>query len=71
MPTVVNRSKIVQELRELHVLERMNIVTDVWDEIKESKELEFVSDEEKRILLNRMANYRSNPGSAAEWSDLK
>lgn len=38
---------------------------------KESRELEFVSDEEKKLLLNRLANYRSNPDSAKDWTDLK
>ena len=71
MPSVMHKSKIVQELRELNVIERSSIITDMWDEIKESRELEFVSEEEKRLLLNRLANYRSNPGSAIEWTDLK
>jgi len=71
MPAVMHKSKIVQELRELNVIERLNIIADLWDEIKESRELEFVSDEEKRLLLNRLANYRSNPGSAKDWTDLK
>jgi len=71
MPTVIHKSKIVQQLRELNVIERLNIITDMWDEIKESRELEFVSDKEKELLLNRLANYRSNPGSAKDLSDLK
>ena len=71
MPADMHKSKIVQQLRELNVIERLNIITDVWDEIKESRELEFVSDKEKELLLNRLANYRSNPGSAKDWADLK
>ena len=71
MPSIMNKNKVVQQLRELNVIERLNIITDIWDEIKESRELEFVSGEEKRLLLNRLANYRSNPGSAKDWKDLK
>jgi len=71
MPAVMHKRKIVQQLRELNVIERLNIITDMWDEIKESRELEFVSDEEKELLLKRLANYRSNPGFAKDWSDLK
>jgi len=71
MPSVMHKNKIVQQLRELNVIERLNIITDMWDEIKESRELEFVSDEEKEILLNRLVNYQSNPGSAKDWADLK
>jgi len=65
------KAKIVQQLRELNVIERLNIITDMWDEIKESRALEFVSDEEKKLLLNRLADYRSNPGFAKNWTDLK
>jgi len=72
MPAVMQKSKIVQQLRELNVIERLNIITDMWDEIKESRrELEFVSNEEKGLLLNRLADYRSNPGSAKDWTNLK
>ena len=49
----------------------MNLITDIWDEIKEAKELELVSDDEKRLLLNRLANYRANPDSAINWEELK
>jgi len=72
MHSVMHKSKIVvQQLRELNVIERLNIITDIWDEIKESRELEFVSDEEKELLLNRLVNYRSNPGSTKDWTYLK
>jgi len=71
MPSVIHKSKILQQLKNLNVIERLNIITDMWDQIKESRELEFVSDEEKELLLNRLANYRSDPGSAKDWSDLK
>lgn len=47
MLAIMHNNKIVKELRGLNVIERMNIITDMWDEIKESRELELVSDEEK------------------------
>ena len=64
-------SDIVYEIRRLNVTERLNIVTDIWDEIKEAQELETVSEDDKKILLNRLANFRANPNSAADWNDLK
>lgn len=39
--------------------------------IKESKELEAITEDDKRILLNRLANYRANPNSAMDWTDMK
>ncbi len=71
MQYTVNKSKITDEIRKLGVIERLNIITDIWDEIKESEALEPVSEEEKKLLLNRLANYRANPDSASDWTELK
>jgi putative addiction module component (TIGR02574 family) len=71
MQHVMNKSEIFNEIRKLCVIERLNIITDVWDEIKESKALEPITDEEKRLLMNRLADYRENPQSAADWTELK
>ena len=46
-----DKSKIASDIRKLSIMQRLDILTDIWDEIKESKELEAISAEEKRILL--------------------
>jgi putative addiction module component (TIGR02574 family) len=71
MQDVMNKNEITNEIRKLNVEERLNIITDIWDEIKESKPLEAVPDEEKRLLLDRLANFRAKPASASDWTDLK
>jgi putative addiction module component (TIGR02574 family) len=71
MPHVISKNEIVYGIRNLNVIERLNIITDIWDEIKESRELETISEEDKKLLLNRLANYRANPGSATDWSELR
>ncbi len=71
MQDVINKNEIFSEIRRLNVIERLNIVTDIWDEIKESQELTSVSEEDKKILLKRLANYRANPESAKDWTNLK
>ncbi len=71
MQDVINKNGIFSEIRRLNVIERLNIVTDIWDEIKESQELTSISEEDKKILLNRLANYRANPESATDWTNLK
>lgn len=71
MQQAMNKSEITNEIRKLNIIERLNIITDIWDEIKESKLLEAVSDEEKRLLLNRLADFRARPESASDWTDLK
>jgi len=71
MQHLMSKSEIVYGIRKLNVIERLSIITDIWDEIKESQELEAVSEDERRLLLNRLANYKANPGSAADWKELK
>jgi putative addiction module component (TIGR02574 family) len=71
MQHAMNKNEITNEIRKLNIIERLNIITDIWDEIKESKLLEAASDEEKRLLLNRLANFRAKPESASDWADLK
>ena len=71
MQDIINKNELFYEIRRLNVIERLNIVTDIWDEIKESQELTYISEEDKKLLLNRLANYRTNPDSAIDWTNLK
>ncbi len=71
MQQIMSKNAIVQGIRRLNVIERLDIITGIWDEIKESQVLETVSEEEKALLLNRLANYRSDPDSATDWADLR
>ncbi len=71
MQHALGKNKITTAIRELGVIERLNIISDIWDEIKKAKELEAISEEDKRILLNRLANYRANPNSSTDWTELK
>ena len=71
MQDITNKNEIFYEIRRLNVIDRLNIITDIWDEIKESQELAYVSEEDKKLLLNRLSNYRTNPDSAIDWTNLK
>ena len=71
MQHLMSKREILYGIRNFNVPERLSIITDIWDEIKESHELETVSEDERRILLNRLADYRANPDSATDWSELK
>ncbi len=71
MQSVITRSEIIYELKKLDVFERLNILTDIWDEMRESRDLQYVSEDEKNVLLERLENYRANPDSAVNWVDLK
>ena len=71
MQNVMNKNEIVYGIRKLNVIERLNIISDIWDEIKDSRELETVPENDKRLLLNRLANYKANPDSATDWEELR
>jgi len=71
MQDIINKNELFYEIRRLNVIERLNIVTDIWDEIKESQELTSVSGEDQKILLERLANYRVHPESATDWTNLR
>lgn len=71
MQNAISKSEIIHGIRNLPVLERFNLVTDIWDEIKDAQALEGISDDEKKILLNRLAKFKSNPDAAKDWSELK
>jgi putative addiction module component (TIGR02574 family) len=67
----MNKQEIIQEIRNLDVIERLDIITDIWDEIKDSEKTEVISHNEKEILLKRLARYKNNPDSAVDWETLK
>ena len=71
MQHMISKSEIVYGIRRLNVTERLNIISDVWDEIKDSRELETISEDDRRILLSRLANYRAAPDSATDWAELR
>ncbi len=71
MQHVLNKNEIVYGIRKLNVGERLSLITDIWDEIKDAREFETVSESDKKLLLNRLSNYRKNPDSASDWDDLR
>lgn len=71
MQSVITRSEIIYELKKLDVFERLNILSDIWDEMRESRDLQYISEDEKHFLLERLENYRVNPDSAVDWVDLR
>lgn len=61
----------VQEILQLSVAERIQIVEDIWDSISESPEELALSESEKAELDKRLENYRENPHEGIEWETLK
>ncbi len=50
----------------MSVLGRLNIITDLWDEIKDSEELSKEIPGEKQILINRLERYYKKTGNSRE-----
>lgn len=71
MEQMLDKNEIVHQIRKWPPMERLNLISEIWDEIKEAKELISVSEDEKELLLDRLANFRANPESAVDWETLK
>jgi putative addiction module component (TIGR02574 family) len=63
--------ELLQEIRKLNIIDRLNIITDIWEEIKDSKDLVTIFDSEKELLKKRLEKYRANPDSSVDWDELK
>lgn len=61
----------VQEILQLSVAERIQIVEDIWDSISESADALALSESEKFELDKRLENYHENPNEGIQWETLK
>ncbi|MDD2710656.1 MAG: addiction module protein [Verrucomicrobiae bacterium] len=64
-------STTLQELEELSVLERVQLVEDLWDSIARSNANLPVPQWQKDELDRRKQAYRQNPGSGESWEQVK
>jgi len=63
--------QIISALRQSDIVEVLLNQIFKSRKIKRSQELTSVSEEDKKLLLNRLANYRVDPESATNWINLK
>jgi len=63
--------QIISALRQSDIVEVLLNQILKSRKIKRSQELTSVSEEDKKLLLNRLANYRVDPESATNWINLK
>jgi len=61
----------VTDALELSIPERIQLVEDIWDTIAIQQEAVSLSEEEKRVIDQRLAEYHKNPGMGSPWSDVK
>jgi len=62
---------VLQELETLSVLERVQIVEDLWDSIARSNASVPIPQWQKDELDRRKKNYLRNPDSGLTWDNVK
>jgi putative addiction module component (TIGR02574 family) len=56
----------------LSVAERILLVEEIWDTIvAESSDETDLTDEDKKIIDQRLASYHRNPDGISEWKDVE
>ena len=60
----------VTDTLDLSVPERIQLVEDIWDTIAAKSEAIELSDEEKRIIDERLDAYHRNPDLGFSWGDV-
>ena len=61
----------LSEVLKLPVDERLKLVESIWNSIAEFPEALELSDAQRRVLNERLADYEANPSAGIPWSELK
>ena len=56
---------------ELSVAERIELVEDLWDTIAQVPESVELTEDQKRILDERLDAYHKEPNTGSPWEDVK
>ena len=54
----------------LSIPERIQLVEDIWDTITNETDAVELSEEEKRIIDERLETYHKNPDLGSPWEDV-
>ena len=65
----MNKINVVDTLK-LSIPERIQLVEDIWDTIAEKTELVELTEEEKKIVDERLEAYHRNPELGSPWDDV-
>ena len=60
----------VSDTLELSLPERIQLVEDIWDTIANETDAVELSEEEKRIIDERLEAYHKNPDLGSPWEDV-
>lgn len=61
------------DYRELSIAQRLELVEDIWNSIEADANAELLplTDEERAMLDERVADLESNPGQGEPWSEVR
>lgn len=61
----------MQEILQLSVAERIQLVEDIWDSIALKPDDIPLTDMERQELDRRLLSYKENPNEGVSWDELK
>jgi putative addiction module component (TIGR02574 family) len=61
----------MREIGRLSVRERVRLVQDIWDSIQPTAEELPLTDEQKEIIDERLAEHRRDPSTAVPWEEVR
>jgi putative addiction module component (TIGR02574 family) len=65
------KDKQLDELFNRSIAEKILAVEKLWDNIRESSILEKPSTAEKKIIKERIAEYKQKPSKVKSWEDVR
>ena len=60
-----------EDILNLSISERIQLVEDIWDSIAELPEAVILTDDQKRELDNRLDAYHLNPNEGSPWEKVR
>lgn len=61
----------IEAIKALSVSERVRLVQEIWDSIQPTAEQLPLTEEQKAVIDERLAEHRRDPSSAVDWEDVK
>lgn len=65
------RSVHIEEIAKLSVVERIELVEDIWDTIAAAPESLPVTDAQRQEIDRRVADYREHPHDVRPWPQIR
>jgi len=60
----------ISEVLSLSIAERIQLVEDIWDTIAAGIDSTEISEEEKKIINQRLESFHNNPSKISPWKDV-